>query len=96
MKITIDRGKTPQFSKIWLGVCITVSLIFTAASYVLAALDKDPLSGLSAELIGALWGTSGTSFVSYVLQNCVRAYTSSKFGLPEDSDTEEENGDIHE
>ena len=89
MKITIDRGSKPQFSKIWLGACITVSLIFTAASYVLAAFDKDPLSGLSSELIGTLWGTSGTSFVSYVLQNCVRAYTSSKFGIPK----EDKNGD---
>ena len=37
-------------------------------------------------IIEILWGTSGISFVGYVLQNSVRAYTSSKFGLPQDND----------
>lgn len=83
MRIILDRPKKKrQFSKCWLAVCIVISVLFTAASYVLAAFDKNPVSELSAVVIETLWGASGTSFVGYALQNCVRAYTSSKFGLP--------------
>ena len=74
------KGK--QFSKIGLVSCIVISVIFTAASYVLAAFDKNPVSELSAAVIEAMWGTSGVSFAGYALQNCVRAFTESKFGIP--------------
>ena len=87
--------KKPQFSKCWLAACIVISLIFTAASYVLAAFDKNPVSELSIAVIDAMWGTSGVSFVGYALQNCVRAYTASKFGLPSKQRNEERNGDIY-
>ena len=94
MKITIDRGRKRQFSKIWLGVCITVSLIFTAASYALAAFDKNPVSELSVAVVETMWGTSGISFVGYALQNSVRAYTASKFGIPGKQKEGEENADL--
>lgn len=84
MRIILDkrrRGKR-QFSKCWLVSCIVISLTFTAASYVLAAFGKDPVSELSAAVMETLWGASGTSFVGYAIQNCVRAYTASKFGIP--------------
>ena len=66
----------------WLGACIVLSVIFTAASYILAAFDKNPVSELSVAVIDALWGTSGVSFAGYAVQNCVRAFTASKFGIP--------------
>ncbi len=75
------RKKT-EFSKKWLIACIGLSAGFTAASYILAAFDKNPVETLSASIIETLWGASGISFVGYALQNSVRAYTSSKFGLP--------------
>ncbi|MBR5090175.1 MAG: hypothetical protein IK093_12175 [Ruminiclostridium sp.] len=78
------KGK--QFSKIWLVSCIVISVIFTTASYVLAAFDKNPVSELSAAVIEAMWGTSGVSFAGYALQNCVRAFTESKFGIPKKGD----------
>ncbi len=83
MRIVFDKKKK-QFSKCWLAACIVISLTFTAASYVLAAFDKNPVSELSIAVIDAMWGTSGVSFVGYAVQNCVRAYTSSKFGLPKE------------
>ena len=91
MKIIIEKKprKKRQFSKCWLAACIVISLIFTAASYILAAYDKNPVAELSAAVIEALWGASGTSFVGYALQNCVRAFTSSKFGLPAKNGNEE-------
>lgn len=84
MKIVFEKRRKRQFSKVWLVACIVISLIFTAASYVLAAFDKNPVSELSIAVIDAMWGTSGVSFVGYALQNCVRAYTASKFGIPDD------------
>lgn len=89
MKIVFENRKKPQFSKCWLAACIVISVIFTAASYVLAAFDKNPVSELSIAIIEAMWGTSGVSFVGYAVQNCVRAYTASKFGLPKESDKDE-------
>ena len=88
MKITIEKQprKKPQFSKCWLAACIVISVIFTAASYVLAAFDKNPVSELSIAIIDAMWGTSGVSFVGYAVQNCVRAYTASKFGIVKEDD----------
>ena len=83
MRIVFDKKKK-QFSKRWLAACIVISLTFTAVSYVLAAFDKNPVSELSIAVIDAMWGTSGVSFVGYAVQNCVRAYTSSKFGLPKE------------
>ena len=85
MRIIFDKPrKKRQFSKCWHVACIVVSIIYTTASYVLAAFDKNPVSELSAAIIETLWGASGTSFVGYALQNCVRAYTASKFGIPDD------------
>ena len=85
MRIIFEKPhKKRQFSKCWLVACIVVSIIYTTASYVLAAFDKNPVSELSAAIIETLWGASGTSFVGYALQNCVRAYTASKFGIPKE------------
>lgn len=78
-----------EFSKKWLIACIVISAGFTVTSYILAAFDKNPVETLSVTVIETLWGASGISFVGYALQNSVRAYTSSRFGLPvEDKETE--------
>ncbi|MBO6230912.1 MAG: hypothetical protein J6O50_10130 [Ruminiclostridium sp.] len=76
--------KKHQFSKVWLVSCIVISVIFTAASYVLSAFDKNPVSELSVAVVETMWGTSGVSFIGYVLQNSVRAFTASKFGIPKE------------
>lgn len=95
MKITFEnrpkrRKKKAEFSKCWLIACIAISIVYTAASYILAAFDKQPLETLSAAVIETLWGASGISFVGYALQNSVRAYTSSKFGLPSEKENKDE------
>lgn len=93
MKITVERSsnkrrKKSEFSKKWLVTCIVVSIAYTATSYILSAFDKQPLETLSASIVETLWGTSGISFVGYALQNSVRAYTSSKFGIRKDKEDE--------
>lgn len=94
MKIVFERHrKKRQFSKVWLVACIVISVIFTATSYVLAAFDKNPVSELSVAVIDAMWGTSGVSFAGYAIQNCVRAFTASKFGIRKEEDGD--NGDIY-
>ena len=87
-RIKKANSKT-EFSKKWLCGCIITSMVFTAASYILSFFDKQPLETLSSTIIETLWGTSGISFVGYALQNSVRAYTASKFGIPK----EEEDAD---
>lgn len=89
MKIVFEKRKKTQFSKVWLAACIVISLVFTAASYWLSYSDKDPVVELSKEVIEVMWGSNGVSFLGYVLQNCVRAYTASKFGIPK----EDKHGD---
>ncbi len=81
--------KKTEFSKKWLIGCICASLFFTLLSYILSALDKQPLETLSGVIIETLWGTSGISFAGYALQNCARAYTSAKFGIPKEDMPEE-------
>lgn len=83
--------KKMEFSKKWLIGCIIVSIVYTTFSYVLAWFDKNAVETLSATILDILWGTSGISFVGYTLQNCVRAYTSSKFGIPREDIKEEES-----
>lgn len=94
IKIEFDKkqkkNKKTEFSKKWLIGCIVASVIFTTLSYVLSFFDKQPLETLSSTIIETLWGTSGISFVGYALQNSVRAYTASKFGIPKEG---EENAD---
>ncbi|MCM1418896.1 MAG: hypothetical protein NC084_11840 [Bacteroides sp.] len=82
--------KKAEFSQKWLIACIVLSAGFTAASYVLAAFDKNPVESLSATVIDTLWGASGISFVGYALQNSVRAYTASRFGIPGEAEEKEE------
>lgn len=74
-----------EFSKVWLVSCITISLICTAMSYVLAWFDKNTVETLSIAVVEALWGASGVSFFGYVIQNSARAYTASRFGIPQQS-----------
>ena len=76
--------KKMEFSKKWLIGCIVISLIYTLLSYILAFFDKNTVEALSIEVINTLWGTSGISFIGYILQNSVRAFTSSKFGIPKE------------
>ena len=84
--IKTHKSKTKmEFSKKWLIACVVISLFYTTLSYVLAWFDKNTVEGLSTTIIDTLWGTSGISFIGYILQNSVRAYTSSKFGIPQDS-----------
>lgn len=76
------QRKKMEFSKKWLVSCVVISLFYTTLSYILAWFDKNTVESLSTTIIDTLWGTAGISFVGYVLQNSVRAYTASKFGLP--------------
>ncbi len=85
-----SKNKT-EFSKKWLIACIAVSIFYTSLSYILAWFDKNTLESLSAEILNILWGTSGISFVGYVIQNSVRAYTASKFGIPFGNENNSEN-----
>lgn len=85
------KKKKIEFSKKWLIACVVISLFYTSLSYLLAFFDKNTVETLSVEIIEILWGTSGISFVGYILQNSVRAFTSSKFGLP--NETKHDNDD---
>ena len=84
-----------EFSKKWLIGCIIISIVYTTFSYVLAWFDKNAVETLTVEIIETLWGASGVSFVAYALQNCVRSFTASKYGIPMEDikDEESENND---
>ena len=98
-KMIQNKQKKPstkmEFSKKWLIGCIIISIVYTTFSYVLAWFDKNTVETLTVEIIETLWGASGVSFVAYALQNSVRAFTASKYGIPmEDIKNEEsENND---
>ena len=85
------KKKKMEFSKKWLIACVAISLFYTTLSYLYGWFDKNTLETLSAEIIEILWGTSGISFVGYALQNCVRAYTASKFGLPDEANKDNDS-----
>ena len=85
------KRKRMEFSKKWLIACIVISLFYTTLSYVFGWFEKNTLETLSIEILQLLWGSSSIAFIGYILQNSVRAYTSSKFGLPQDNS---EGGDI--
>ena len=80
-----------EFSKKWLIGCILISIVYTTFSYVLAWFDKNAVETLTVEIIETLWGASSISFAGYVLQNCVRSFTASKYGIPIDDIKEEES-----
>ena len=84
-----------EFSKKWLIGCIIISIVYTTFSYILAWFDKNAVETLTVEIIETLWGASSISFAGYVLQNCVRSFTASKYGIPIDDikDEESENND---
>ena len=93
-KMIQNKQKKPstkmEFSKKWLIGCIIISIVYTTFSYVLAWFDKNTVETLTVEIIETLWGASSISFAGYVLQNCVRSFTASKYGIPmEDIKNEE-------
>ena len=94
-KMIQNKQKKPstkmEFSKKWLIGCIIISIVYTTFSYVLAWFDKNAVETLTVEIIETLWGASGVSFVAYALQNSVRAFTASKYGIPIDDIKEEES-----
>ena len=67
--------KRLEFSKKWLITCVVISIFYTSMSYLLAWFDKNTVETLSIEIIETLWGASSVSFVGYVIQNSVRAFT---------------------
>ena len=82
-----------ECSKKWLIACIVISLFYTTLSYVFGWFEKNTLETLSIEILDLLWGSSSIAFIGYILQNSVRAYTSSKFGLPQDNSEDGDNSD---
>ena len=92
--IKTHKSKTKmEFSKKWLIACIVISLFYTSLSYFFGWFEKNTLETLSIEILQLLWGSSSIAFVGYILQNSVRAYTSSKFGLPQDNSEDGDNSD---
>lgn len=87
-KIVRTKTKKKEFFQKILIVMVAVSVVFTAASYILSVFDKNPVENLSIEIIRTLWGTSGVGVGAYALQNCVRAFTGSKWGVPDSGDKE--------
>ena len=87
------KRKRMEFSKKWLIACIVISLFYTTLSYVFGWFEKNTLETLSIEILQLLWGSSSIAFIGYILQNSVRAYTSSKFGLPQDNSEGGDNSD---
>lgn len=87
------KRKRMEFSKKWLIACIVISLFYTTLSYVFGWFEKNTLETLSIEILQLLWGSSSIAFIGYILQNSVRAYTSSKFGLPQDNSEDGDNSD---
>ena len=83
--------KRIEFSKKWLCACVIISIVYTTFSYVLAWFDKNAVETLTVEIIETLWGASSISFAGYVLQNCVRSFTASKYGIPMEDIKEEES-----
>lgn len=94
-KMIQNKQKKPstkmEFSKKWLIGCIIISIVYTTFSYILAWFDKNTVETLTVEIIETLWGASGVSFVAYALQNSVRAFTASKYGIPIEDIKEEES-----
>ena len=90
-KSKLKQKKKTEFSKKWLIACVAVSIFYTSLSYLFAWFDKNAVESLSITIIDVLWGTAGVSFVGYALQNCCRAYTASKFGIPQNKDDSEVN-----
>lgn len=78
-KLQAQISKKMEFSKKWLIGCISVSILFTSFSYVLALMDKNPVQELSIAINQLLWGTSGISFIGYTIQNFMRAYSKNKY-----------------
>ena len=76
-----------EFSKKWLIACIVISLFYTSLSYIFGWFEKNTLEALSIEILQLHWGSSSIAFVGYVLQNSVRAFTASKYGLPQDNNS---------
>lgn len=86
-----QKKQKMEFSKKWLCACVIISIMYTTFSYVLAWFDKNAVETLTIEIIETLWGASGVSFVAYALQNCVRSFTASKYGIPIEDIKEEES-----
>ena len=82
--------KKIEFSKKWLCTCVIISIVYTTFSYVLAWFDKNAVETLTIEIVETLWGASSISFAGYVLQNCVRSFTASKYGIPIEDIKDEE------
>ena len=87
----MKKKQKVEFSKKWLIACVVISLFYTSLSYLFGWFDKNTLETLSVEIIEVLWGTSSISFAGYVLQNCVRSFTASKYGIPMEDMKEEES-----
>ena len=92
MKIIIEKNKKKskskpktkklEFAQKWLIGCIIISVVFTSMSYILAWFDKNTVEGLSMTIIQTLWNSTGFSFAGYTILNSVRAFTGSKYGIP--------------
>lgn len=80
-KSTEKIKKSPQFSKVWLSISLGISIFYTSLTYFFAWFGKDTVSDVTIAINELLWGNNAVAFIGYVGQNCVRAFTATKFGI---------------
>ena len=80
------KKKKLEFAQKWLIGCMVISVVFTSLSYILSWFDKNPVESLSMTIIQTLWSSTGFSFAGYTILNSVRAFTGSKYGIPNNTD----------
>ena len=80
------KKKKLEFAQKWLIGCMIISVVFTSLSYILSWFDKNPVESLSMTIIQTLWSSTGFSFAGYTILNSVRAFTGSKYGIPNNTD----------
>lgn len=92
-RIEKTSGKKPEFSKRWLVAVVVVSTLFTAASYILSWMDKNPVENLSIAIVQIMWAVDGVCFIGYNAQNSIRAYSQNKFSTTSQTLREGEEAD---
>lgn len=83
--------KKPQFSKVWLCISLGVSIFYTSLTYLFAWFGKETVSDVTIALNELLWGNNAVAFSGYAIQNCVRAFTASKYGIDTEKKEEKNN-----
>ncbi len=84
--IVKKKKKRLEFYQKWIVVCMVVTILSVATSFVLAFMGLDTVQELSITMVNQVLTMDSFTILGYAFQNSARAYVADRYGYKKDDE----------